>query len=97
MQGSTMSEFCEFISHGREAEFDYDDTTYVLQPEIDNGKAYLVIWDCTPDHGKCIAKREIPEHGDIPQGIIDAILSEKCFDGRSFMEIEQDVNVTVIF
>ena len=29
--------------------------------------------------------------------IIDAVLSEKCFDGKSFLEIEQEITVTVIY
>ena len=40
---------------------------------------------------------EIDVEGDIPQEVIDAVLSEKCFDGKSFLEIEKDVTVTVIY
>lgn len=52
--------------------------------------------DCTPDAAKCIAKCEITMNGDIPQYVIDTVLSEKCFDGKSFFEIQQDITVTVI-
>ncbi len=97
MQGISMNELCELISHNHEAEFEYNGTTFVLQPEVNDDKTYLVIWDCTPDAAKCIAKCEITVDGDIPQEIIDAVLSEKCFDGKSFLEIENDIIVTVIF
>ena len=97
MQGITMNELYELISHCHEAEFEYGGTTYVLQPEVNGNKAYLVIWDCTPDVTKCIAKHEIGVEGDIPQAVIDAVLSEKCFDGKSFLEIEKDITVTVIY
>lgn len=97
MQGVTMHELYELISYCHEAEFEYKGTTYVLQPEENDGKAYLVIWDCTPDAAKCIARHEISGMGDIPREVIDAVLSEKCFDGKSFLEIEQDVTVTVIY
>ena len=97
MNGIEMTELCELISHCHEAEFEYDGTTYVLQPEVNDDKVYLVIWDCTPDAEKCIAKHEIETDGDIPQHVIDAVFSEKCFDGKSFLEIEQDITVTVIY
>ena len=43
MQGISMDELYELISHCHEAEFEYNGTTYVLQPEMKNGKEYLVI------------------------------------------------------
>lgn len=92
-----MKELYERITYSHEAEFEYNGITYVLQPEVDNDKAYLVIWDLTPDNAKCIAKREIPMKGNTPNNIIDEVLSEKCFNGKSFLEIEKDVTVTVIF
>ena len=97
MKGISMTELKELISYCHKAEFEYNDTTHVLQPEVNDDKAYLVIWDCTPDAAKCIAKHEIPMSGNIPQSSIDAVLSEKCFDGKSFFEIEQDITVTVIY
>ena len=48
MQGITMNEMCELISHYHDAEFEYNGTTYVLQAEVNDNKTYLVIWDCTP-------------------------------------------------
>ena len=97
MQGITMNEMCELISHYHDAEFEYNGTTYVLQAEVNDNKTYLVIWDCTPEAAKCIAKHEIYVEEDIPQEVIDAVLSEKCFNGKSFLEIEKDVTVTVIY
>ncbi len=86
-----------YVAYGNhEAEFEYSGTTYVLQPEVTGGKAYLVIWDCSP-YGQCIAKHETTMEGKIPQSVIDAVLSEKCFDAKSFFEIEKDITVTVIY
>jgi len=70
MYGIEMNELKELISHCHEAEFEYNGTTYVLQPEVNDGNAYLVIWDCTPDSAKCIAKHEIKTDGDIPPDVI---------------------------
>ena len=92
-----MDELCQSISHNHEVEFEYNGTTYVLQPEVNGDKAYLVIWDCTPNMEKCIAKQEINVEGEIPKNIIDSILSETCFKGKSFTEIEHEIEVTVIY
>jgi len=97
MNGIKMGELCELISHGHEAEFEYNGTTYMLQPEVKDNRNFLVIWDCTQDAAKCIAKHEIDDGGNIPQSVIDAVLSEKCFNGKSFMEIEHGITVTVIY
>ncbi|MSU09338.1 hypothetical protein FYJ84_10110 [Veillonellaceae bacterium WCA-693-APC-5D-A] len=99
MNGIKMNEFYDLISHGHEAEFEYGGNTYILQPEVNNSKTYLVIWDCTPNAKKCIIKQEIDIEidGDIPQPIIKTFLSKKCFKGKSFLEIEQEITVTVIY
>ncbi len=97
MNGMEMNELYELVSHCHEAEFEYNGTTYVLQPEVNDSIEYLVIWDCTPNAEKCIAKQEIKKYGDIPKDVIDDILSEKCFDGKSFLEIEQEITVTAIY
>jgi hypothetical protein len=96
MQGITMKRLYELVSYRHDVEFVYHKTTYVLQPEMNEANLYLVIWDCSSD-AKCIAKHEIPLVGDIPKEMIDAILREKCFDGKSFLEIERNVTVTVIY
>lgn len=48
MHGISINGLCELISHNHEAEFEYNSTTFVLQPEVNDDKTYLVIWDCTP-------------------------------------------------
>lgn len=97
MKGIKMKALYELISHNHEAEFEYGGTTYMLQPEVNENKNYLVIWDCTPTATKRIAKHEFEGEVDIPKEIIDAVLSVKCFNGKSFMEIEQEITVTVIY
>ncbi len=97
MIGMNFDELYERISHCHEVEFEYDGITYVLQPEVDDGRAYLVIWNCTPNSAKCISKHEINVDGDIPLAIVDAVLSDKCFNGKSFLEIAQEVTVSVIY
>ena len=86
----------EWVSHSHEIEFVYEGITYMVQPEGLKGKSWLVIWECS-DSPKFICRHEIPETGDIPKEIMDSVLSEKCFNGKSFLEFEKDVKVGVIF
>ena len=97
MNGIKMNELYELISSCHEAEFEYAGTTYVLQPEIIDGKPFLVIWDCTPNNTKCIAKHEISAEGKVSNTDIDSLLSINCFYGKSFLEIERDVTVNIIY
>lgn len=96
MQGISMDELYEVTGYCHETEFTYKGIPYILQPEVSNGKSWLVIWDLT-EHGTCICRHEIPDEGDIPKETIEAVLSEPCFDGKSFLEIEQDITVTGTF
>ena len=97
MNGITMKELCDYISQGHEAEFTYNNEKYVIQPEVDNnGKTYLVIWNCESDSA-CICRYSIPNQDIITQDLIDKVLNEKCFEGKSFYEIESDVTVENIF
>ena len=96
MKGISFDELYELVSHYHDAEFTYKGVTYVLQPEEDDGKMYLVIWDCS-DNSKCLCRYENINDGGISKDVIEAILNDKCFDGKSFMDIEKEIEVTVIF
>ena len=95
MNGIKMNELIDLISQFHEAEFTYDGKTYVLQPEVDREKEYLTIWSCSEP--ACICRYETNEHNIIPKDVIDKVLSEKCFYGRSFFEIEHEITVNVIY
>lgn len=95
MHGTSMAELYERIMHSHEAEFTYNGATYMLQPIATDEKAWLVL-DCI-DTSKRLCQHEIPMNGNIPQSCIDAVLSKKCFNGKSFLEIEQEITVTVIY
>jgi hypothetical protein len=97
MQGISLSELYKVISNSHDAEFSYNGATYVLQTEVDEDDSSLVIWDCTPNASKCLARYKIPDQNTIPKSVIDKILNDKCFNGKSFMEIEQDIVVDVIY
>lgn len=97
MTNSTIEELYEDTSYGHETEFVYLGKEYILQPEVQGKKEYLVIWYSDPNFGKRIAQVEIPKQGIIPDEKITAILSQPCFEGKSFLEIEKDITVTTVF
>lgn len=99
MKGIEWDEFYEWLTWNHDAEFEYNGGTYVLQPEWKENKKWLVIWTCPPAVPRCIARREIKGAwgNDVPRDAIEDILSTKCFEGKSFYDIEQDIEVTVIF
>ena len=96
MIGITIKELRNLLTVGHEVEFTYNGVTYVLRPEITDGRSYLVIWDCAPS-GKCLCSYPIPEKGEIPAECLDAVLIDQCFGGKSFMEVESHITVDVIF
>ncbi len=98
MIGMTIDEFCDFISHNHEAEFTYKSILYVIQPEKTQGAAYLTIWRCDNEVGVCICRQLIPVKGmDIPSDVIYKVLNEKCFEGKSFCDIEKDIIIETVF
>ncbi len=101
VKGTTLEELYELITYNHEAEFIYKEKEYVLQPEVKDGKSYLIICESPEsfDNPKYLCRKETPglDFDKIPKEIIDAVFSEKCFDGKSFLEIEKDVTVTCIF
>ena len=97
MNGIKMDKFYDLISHYHEAEFEIHEKTFIIQPAEDNGNTYLTIWNITTDEAKCILKRQIEAKEEISSESIDAILTEKCFEGRSFLDMEKEITVTVIY
>ncbi len=93
MLGISMEELRDRLSWGHDAEFTYQGDEYVIQQ--DGATPNMVIWQITPE-AKCISEHAAPEKGQIPDECIDAVLNDKCFNGKSFMEIEKDVTVDSI-
>lgn len=96
MTGVTMEELRELISWEHDAEFTWEGRTYVLQPENRESGRFLVIWIFSPET-RYLCSYPIPKRGDIPPDVIDRVLNEKCFDGKSFMEIKDGVTVDYIY
>ena len=98
MKGNTMDEIYEYLTYNRDVEFNYKGYPYIIQPEYDQDKKWLVIWTAYDNKKNiCIAREEICSYNSIEKEIIDKILNTKCFEGKSFMEIEKDITITYIW
>ena len=80
-------------------EFDYKNIPYIIQPEAwDDGKNYFAIWtDYWEKENICLYKEEIISSEIVEKDVVDRALNAKCFDGKSFLEISNDVKITGMF
>ena len=90
MTGATIDELYEDLMENHEFVFDIHGTEYVVQPEIRNGKDFLVIYPWI-EGMDCIAE-QCTQH-QISKDDIDAILSQKCFDGASFLDLLDEIKI----
>ena len=97
MIGINLEELYDFLENNHEVEFEYENENYVIQPEVKDNDVFLVIWDCTSGKEKCIVRHLISSDGTILKKDIDIVLSVKCFKERSFFEIEDKVEVIMIY
>lgn len=95
MIGITMEELYDVLAHNHEVEFTYSGDSYTIEPSSIGGKDSFVLWR---EHGAitCLNRTARKENEKI-QDLITRFLNDKCFDGRSFLEIEKDITVETIF
>ena len=94
MKGINIKNFCESLEHNGELEFKYESTLYVIQPLFKDEKYWLTAWKIIDDkHGICLVKEEIFSNQGIEKEVIDKVLNAKCFNGKSFFEIYNDIEI----
>lgn len=91
MIGITMDELQDLLLNGHEAEFVYKDCEYSIETENCNGSAKIKIWKCL-EQPICIAESDVSNIDELAK-----CFDIKCFDGKSFYEIEKDVVIDSIF
>jgi len=98
MTGNTMEEIYEYLEHGHEVEFEYLNNIYMIQPNETNGKNYLDIYICEPYYER-LCREYISDDFDegVPRKVVDAVLNNRCLNGKSFMEAEAYITITVIY
>lgn len=94
MSGITHEDLYDFLANNHEVEFSYHGGIYSIEPTSDNGIRFE-IWRCD-DNAEviCSGKADI---GETVKEILDNLFSEKCFSGKSFFDIEDDVIVDTVF
>ena len=99
MMFGQIEEVYQALHHNGELCFEYKDEAYMIEAGRDKDKKrYLAIWtDYWEKENFCVFKEEISEEQLIPEEIVDKVLNTKCFDGKSFLEIANDVEITWIF
>ena len=99
MKVGEMEEVCNaLVCEHPYVEFDYKNVSYIIQPEAwPNGKSYFVIWTAYSDKENICLYEETFLEQHIEKEVVDKVLNAKCFDGKSFVEIANDVELTWIF
>ena len=94
MIGITFEELYDYLSSNHEIEFSYHGVLYSIEPASDDGIRF-VIWRCD-DHAEIICSSKESQEKTVNDAI-ENLLSQKCFDGESFLDIEDDVIVDTVF
>ena len=93
-----IEEVYQALHHNGYIEFDYKDSAYMIEAgtHVDE-KRYLAIWTADWDkENYCVYKEETFLEQLIEEEVVDKVLNTKCFNGKSFLEIANDVELTSI-
>ena len=93
-KGIRLVKLYEFLTHNNEIEFEYNGVPYIIQPNVEKEKHYLVIWTAYDDKENiCIVKEENFSKIYITRETIDKVINRKCFEGKSLLEIHNDIEI----
>jgi len=97
MKGINIKEFCESLEHNHELEFEYNGNTYVIQPIGEDNRYWLVAYLCgdyeSENDLEYLVKEETFREAGVEKEVVDKVLNVKCFEGKSFFEIYQDIEI----
>ena len=96
MKGIDIKNFCEGLEHNEELEFEYNGSKYIIQPEVDdNEECWLVIYTADQANGQdfCIVREANTSNIKVEKEVVDKVLNTKCFEGKSFFEIYNDIEI----
>lgn len=106
--GIELDELINLLSTGHEAVFRLDGKEYIIQPECNDESDDLVLYQSEPEI-IYLCRINIPISAEncreTSEGIrfgvgkepVEKILSKKCIDGRSFMDLIKKIHVEEIF
>ena len=75
------------------------DEAYMIEAGRDTDKKrYLAIWaDQWEKENICLYKEEVASSKIVGKDVVDRALNSKCFYGKSFIEIANDIGITGMF
>ena len=93
-----IEEVYQALHHNGYIEFDWKDSSYMIEAGTDEDeKRYLAIWTADWDkENYCVYKEETFLEQLIEEEVVDKVLNAKCFNGKSFLEIANDLELTSI-
>ena len=104
--GIKLEELKELLSIGHEAVFILNGKEYIIQPEYTEESEELVMYQSEPEV-IYLCRIPIPKdsHTIAPDRIrcavgketVEQMLSQKCIDGKSFMDLIKQIHVEEIF
>ncbi len=99
MIGTNMEELKQYLKSNREIEFSYQNSIYTIEPGGITANTRFSIWKSKTDTdtADCICEYTAPSGMISEEDIINDFLNTKCFEGKSFVEIETAITVDVIF
>ena len=78
-KGIRLVKLYEFLTHNNEIEFEYNGVPYIIQPNVEKEKHYLVIWTAYDDKENiCIVKEEKEGDFKVEKEVIDKVINTKC-------------------
>ena len=98
MIGTNMEELKQYLKSNREIEFSYQNSVYTIEPGGITSNTRFSMWKSKTDTdtADCICEYTVPSGMISEEDIINDFLNTKCFEGKSFVEIETTVTVDVI-
>ena len=98
MKGINIKNLYESLGYNGELEFEYKNNLYDVQPNVIDDERYLTIWKSISDkEGICMVKEKISSKQGVEKEVIDKVLNSKCFNGKSFFEIYNDIEILAWF
>ena len=95
MRGINIENFCESLEHYAELEFEYNGKRYHIEPnDMDDEICSLTVWTAEENvENICIVKEINTSKSGIAKEVINKVLNTKCFEGKSFFEIYNDIQI----
>ena len=98
MKGINIKNLYESLGYNGELEFEYKNNLYDVQPNVIDDERYLTIWKSISNkEGICMVKEKISSKQGVEKEVIDKVLNSKCFNGKSFFEIYNDIEILAWF